>query len=339
LRVRLLIGQGKRDEARAVLAMLPVEPRAVVQSETINLLKAERFLLAPTFEDLLANAPRAIVRPGETNRVFVAGRPARRAETATGTPGFDEDGAIVFTRRLPLARLVQASQSTVLPDRLRARVAIAAFTRALLLRRSDAALEVLPHLKSLAPVLSADLDRYADAKTAADRHLAGIRLLLRTPGMHTSVRGIDDDVSYVAADPVRAFDHVFTRNWWCGSAPEHRIAAFPGDTVLLGLLYAAGDVPFPEFLSQDERAETETELKALAAVGPAPDYLATEAIAWARARPGDSDAAEALAHAVEGGRWGCGGPRNPELSRRAFQTLHRQFPQSAWAKQMKYWYE
>jgi hypothetical protein len=79
-------------------------------------------------------------------------------------------------------------------------------------------------------------------------------------------------------------------------------------------------------------------MKALAAIGPASDYLAVEALKWARARPDDIEAAEALAHAIEGAHWSCDGLRKPELSRQAFQLLHRLFPQTTWAKQTKYWY-
>jgi hypothetical protein len=73
-------------------------------------------------------------------------------------------------------------------------------------------------------------------------------------------------------------------------------------------------------------------------MGPAPTYLAIEAVKWAKARPNDPDAAEALAHAVEAGRWGCTDATTRPASRSAFQTLHRLFPTSEWARRTKYWY-
>ena len=104
------------------------------------------------------------------------------------------------------------------------------------------------------------------------------------------------------------------------------------------LMHEGKDVPFPEFLGPVERAAARRRTEAAVRAPDGTDYLSSEAIAWARGRPDDIDAAEALAHAVEGGRWNCKYLRNPELSRRAFQTLHRLFPQSQWAKQTKYWY-
>jgi hypothetical protein len=341
LRVRLLIAQGKRDDARGVLAALPAKAASDVLPETINLLKAERFMVARTLDELLTNAPRAIVNKGVDQDYYGRRSKARSAKDALGAPAFDEDSAIVFTQRLPVDRLVAAARSSVLPDRLRVRVAIAAFTRAVLLGRDDAAMAVAPRLRSLSPQLAADLDRYTAVASPIDRHRAAILLLLRAPGMHVYVRGTDDDVSYQVGEPARQFDHVFRRNWWCGvdKTGREQFTAPESDSGLLALLYGGPSVPFPEFLTAAERATVERELTQLAALGPGPDYLALEAVKWARAAPKDVNAAEALAHAVEGGRWSCEGKRDPELSRRAFQTLHRLFPDSRWAAQTKYWYQ
>jgi hypothetical protein len=76
----------------------------------------------------------------------------------------------------------------------------------------------------------------------------------------------------------------------------------------------------------------------MAALGAAPTYLAREAVKWAVGRPTDQDAAEALAHAVEGTRWGCTDDKTTAASRSAFQTLQRLFPKTEWARKTKYWY-
>jgi hypothetical protein len=106
-------------------------------------------------------------------------------------------------------------------------------------------------------------------------------------------------------------------------------------------LYPNRLVPYPAFLADTERAAVEREVNALVALGPARNYLAAEAIEWARAKPTDINAAEALARIVHGWRRSCAdaGPSNWELSREAFQTLHRHFPRTEWAKRTKYWYK
>ncbi len=61
LRVRLLAAAGRLEDARAALASLPDAPAPGFQAETVNLLRAERLMLARTLEEFLAAAPRAIV--------------------------------------------------------------------------------------------------------------------------------------------------------------------------------------------------------------------------------------------------------------------------------------
>ena len=335
VRVRALIQAERTAEARSLLATLPTRPRSGFAVETVNLLEGERLMLARTFGEFLLHAPRSIVEP-----VFESLRGANNvleSRRRTGLVTFDEDSSIVLNQRLPLDRLVAAATQPILPDRLRRRVAVAAFTRALLLHRDAAARAVGPALSALAPQVRSDVDRYVAASTDADRRFAGLLLLLRTPGMVTRVSGPDDDYSMPVVEPVRAFDHLLRRTWWCGNETGP-----PGDadrpSELIGLLYPSRDLPYPAFVTAAERATTERELAALRALGPARSYLAQETIRWARARPGDPDVPEALALVIEGWRWNCGDDDKWQLAREAFTILHRRYPQSDWAKKTRYWY-
>jgi len=339
LRVRLLAARGEIDKARALLATLPSQARDRADAEAVNLLTAERFMLAQTMGELLAAAPRrAVSRRVEADSW-------NQPEDPDPDPGsfltrelvFDEDAAMVFNRRLPLARLVEAATSHTLPARLRLRVASAAFARAWLLGRDEAALAVAPVLRSLSPSAAADVQKFEGA-AAADRHIAGLRLVLRTPGLRANVTGIEDEDDYKARELSRDVDH-FRRNWWCAFVQDKGDASsLESESALLTLLYDSGGVPAPAFVSADEQAAATRERATLATLGPSPNYLAAEAVKWAKARPTDQDAAEALARAVEGTRWGCGNAQTSAASKAAFQTLHQLFPKSEWAQKTKYWY-
>jgi len=336
LRVRLLTERGGVDQARALLATLPTAATGIADAEAVNMLTAERFRLARSLDELLQTAPRLVA----SKRWDVASwNDAERDPDPGGTlrraPVFDDDAGIVFSRRLPLARLVEASKSQRLPARLRLRVASAAFTRAWMLGRDDEAAAVAPVLRALSPSLATDVSRFETAPPA-DRHIAGLRLLLRTPGLHADVKGLEDDQDYDQRELSRDFEHTFRRNWWCAVSKGESNG--PSESALLPVLYRAKDVPFPSFLSADEREAARRELEAMAAIGTAPNHLAAEAVKWAKARPTDPDAAEALAHAVEGTRWGCTDARTTAASRTAFQTLHQLFPRSEWARRTRYWY-
>ena len=327
LRVRLLTLRGRNDEARAALAALPSNADA----ETANLLTSLRFKLARSMDELLASAPRRPVSNRESGWTYKDDLPL------TTDPIFDDDAGVVFNERLPLARLVEASTSASLPARLRLRVAAAAFVRAFMLKRYDEARAVAPILGKLSPSVAADMRRFEAAASPDDSHIAGVRALLRTPGLRATVKGIEDDADQAEKELSRTFDHLFRRNWWCGFA-NTEFDRSDASSQILRLAYHQGDVPYPAFLSADEIAATKAEWAALTAVGTAPNYLAGEAVKWARARPTDLDAAEALGRAVEGTRWSCRDKTTTAASRTAFQTLHKLFPKSEWARRTRYWY-
>jgi hypothetical protein len=325
LRVRLLMQRGARAEARILLGTLPTRTDATVNPEALNLLRAERLALAESLNELLGNAPRAAVGM-DSDGAFQSLDPKE-----SGSPVFDEDAAQVFNVRLPLDQLVESVESARLPARLRRRVAETAFVRAVVLRRFQAGLRVALVLKELAPTLRADLDRYITAATDDARHRAGILLLLRTPGMDVNVLGIETDVTYAERAPARQFDHLFKSNWWCGLA---------GPRETISELFGSQSSPFPSFVSAAERTAVEQERLNLSAAGAGRAYLAAQAISWANSVPTDAAAAEALAQAVEGWRWSyCIDEKPSALPRRAFQTLHRLFPASEWARRTKYWYQ
>lgn len=329
LRVRLLAARGERRAARDLLSALPASPQPGFEPETINLLAAERMRLASNIQELTASAPRRIVSES-------VGDGEAATPSSNPTPVFDADAREIFSQRLPLARLIEAVTQGKLPDRLKLHVASAAFTRALLLKRYDQAGRLVPALRALAPSLRADLTRFERAASPLDRQFAGLLLLLRTPGMRASVPGPEDDQDLGHKEPSHAFDHTFRQNWWCSFGPkgqEHIV--LPSE--LVSMVYENA-VSSPSFLTDADHAALDAEMRALGAIGPAPNYLAAEAVKWATSRPTDEDAAEALAHAVEGTRWGCGDDRTSAASRRAFETLHRFFPSSVWAKKTKYWY-
>src|SRR5262249_39456059 len=157
--------------------------------------------------------------------------------------------------RLPLDRLVEASLSPALPARLRLRVAIAALTRAIVLRRDEAGVKAAAVVRDLAPQAAADLTRYIGAADEEERHRAGLLLLLRPPGMRVGVPGADTDVSYAVVEPSREFDHQFRElNWWCSRDPKYLRAS-----ELVDLLYADRHTADPPFLSAADRGAADRE--------------------------------------------------------------------------------
>ena len=92
------------------------------------------------------------------------------------------------------------------------------------------------------------------------------------------------------------------------------------------------------FLSPQQAAATRAERKALIASGAGPNYLAGEVLKWAKENPDDPRVPEALHFAVRSTRYGCSNNQTTQLSKQAFEVLHKQYPNSKWTKQTPYWY-
>jgi hypothetical protein len=324
LRVRLLIQRNDLAAARTALAALPSAPTTGIDAETINLLRDARFTVAATLDEMLAQAQRIVVS--------AEGEGDTQPPEKFTKPVWDFKVAAVFNGRMPLGQLVATAESTRLPSRLRLRVAQAAFTRAVVLDQAQPGIRAARVVAALAPALRADLARYIAAPDENARRRIATLTLLRTSGLSINVEGEDTDDSYQRDTPMRRFGHAYLRNWWCPS----QIVAFDSARPL-----AINGLPFPQFVSEEERRETGTELEALQTAGTPRERLLSAAIAWAETRRTDPEAAEALALAIEGWRWSACDSNAPksDLPRRAFALLHRQFPDSDWAKNTKYWYD
>lgn len=89
------------------------------------------------------------------------------------------------------------------------------------------------------------------------------------------------------------------------------------------------------------------QLQALSKVDCAPKMLAEAVIEWAgssslvtRAIGWDGDLPEALHRTVVSTRYGCNRRvKHGRYSRRAYQLLHKRYPDSAWAKKTPYWFD
>jgi hypothetical protein len=91
-------------------------------------------------------------------------------------------------------------------------------------------------------------------------------------------------------------------------------------------------------LSLAELAQAEKERAKISGVGAAPLYFAPVVLEWAKARPDDQRVPEALHFFVRATRFGCVDKSIAPYSRRAFDLLHKKYPQSEWAKQTPYWF-
>lgn len=340
-RLRLLAEADRRVGARAGIDSLLASAPPALSPAARNEFLALRMSLATSPADWLRFAPRRPVDMGGYAYVRPAGgSPPSKPDI------LDSDASIVLTEKLPLSLLAEAAESRSLPPSLREEIAIAAWTRAVVLHDTILARHVSPVLASLEPELRPSLDAFTSAASAFDRDFAAAFLLLRFPGMRPFVpAGLPRWSVLDGPQPLSKID-TFRNNWWCQMSPppsnvwqENYYTMYAKLSEPLGEIYAGGKVPSPAFLSESERAAATQQWSALQALPTAPDWLGKIALEWAQAHPRDPRVPEALHLVVRAGHYGCGDAKTPDYSRRAFTLLHARYPSSPWTKRTTYWFK
>lgn len=145
--------------------------------------------------------------------------------------------------------------------------------------------------------------------------------LLKSPGLHFRV----DDGFGRYTDDTATIDP-FRSNWWwpVRSAVNAQQPLSPS---------------MPSFLSPADVEQGKREWDRLNATPTAPNWLSAQALLWAGKMPNDPRIPEALHLAVRATRYGVRDKDTGNLSKRAFDLLHRRYPDSSWAAQTKYWFK
>jgi len=120
-------------------------------------------------------------------------------------------------------------------------------------------------------------------------------------------------------------------NWWCS---PNALNVDYGNT----RSFLSSDPTSQPFLEAADRDQAAAEWKKLQAMASAPDWLAAQALAFARAHPQDPRVPEALYLVVRATRFGCTDAHTGDFSHRAFDLLHQKYPTTEWAKKTPYWF-
>ena len=315
-RLRAMVAVGRRSEAKAALASLPMRSSATLQKETVNELHVLRRQLADSYDEFWRSTPREVAGPVSAVRRVVRDGQERYEPFEVPTvnkPIFDLASARIINYHLPVAKLVDAALSPELADHLRRRLALAAFTRAIVLGLQDEAVRVAPVLARLSPGLATELKTYVSAVPGKPRDRVALLMILRTPGMDTAIPELETSESYLTESPSTRVG-----NWWCAAE-------------------TAG-TPAPRFIAPADVGTRAEEQRVLGAA-PGLQHISGVLFEWSRDEPSNPAVAEALSRFVNGWRQAC---RKDALDspapRLAFETLHRQFPNSAWARRTRFWY-
>jgi hypothetical protein len=328
-RVRLLIALKRTDEARTLLdATLPRLQRQNPSSK-LNALLAERLSVVHNFSEFLAYAPRTTVSTGSQGSWDLHGQCNANARAVNEEadcpeltqPQFDDDAVTVLNQQTPIRLLIEAAISTSLPANLRQNIAIATWTRAVLLQDVSSAAKLAPSLpKAVRDTAGSSIGFPADLA------------ILRTPGIRPYLElGVSRVASFSYLD-------TFRDNWWCkpwGDPQNYEQAKKPKP------------IPIPPFLSPDQVARADSEYQHLQQFPDSVIVIGQRVLDYAKDHPDDPLVPEALALTVRAGHYACqpynttGDSDKSEytpISKAAFELLHRRYPKSPWALKTRYYY-
>jgi hypothetical protein len=328
-------GAASRAEVETALAQLK---QAHASTNTINLFtilarkKAESLgqfaRLAPMVpagedDDGYGPLPAAGVPPSPQKQMTMAGLPVNVA----GVERIDQETAMTLNRQIPLTDLVTLVLESKWTKQLRFELAMAVWTRAVLLDQPDQARRMTALMIDSEPGWKPWLTAY-DAATAPDeRQVTALLALMRFPSVRPYINaGAGRDEGFVAYSSLRD-------NWWC--------AGMGGDDFSTSTNYGGAyedpnqphPVPAaPSFVTPAMQTQAKTEQDALAKIGDAPQYFGSQAHAWVNAHPKDPRAPEVLGFAFRAMRNGCNLEKAYTLRRDVFALLHKNYPTSTWAK-------
>ncbi len=276
-----------------------------------------------------------------TTAAAISSASGTKAPTMAGLPvdtgkRFTPEAAVVLNERLPLETLAAIVQKRAYPKQLQFELAMAVWTRAVLLNKPEVARTLAPALIEGEPGWRPWLTAHDEAKTDDDRRAAALLALMRFPSVRPYVNaGAGREDGFVGYSGYRD-------NWWCAGMGEdprgansysgsYNYQAGPdGDAQAAGQTKPAE--VWPAFVTAAMKSQAKEENTALAKIGDAPQYFGSQALAWVKAHPGDPRGAELLGFAFRAMRNGCNLEQSAGLRHEVFNTLHAKYGQSEWAR-------
>jgi len=347
-RLRLLIGEGKQYEARAELDQI-LDGRPLPEGVE-NLMRYHRMKLARDLDEFARFALRrgefvmylpdprtkldatALPLKSSTSYPYDFG-PALKWRTELFQPNpryFDTDGTAAMSFVMPLPLMARVAQSERLPPNMQRDVALAVWTRAVLLDDAEIANSVTPTVARHFPQYGAGWRAYQSAATPQQKKIEAALLLLRLPGASPWLASglgypyMRDQIGLVA-----------TRWWERGDADNQAAPDAPDDVTLCDDCALPLQFAPPAFLTAEERGRARNEVARLRQLPGAPAYLGAIIIAWANAQPRDPRVPEALHFVVRATRYG---EMNTETSKAAYLLLHNRYRRNPWTSKTPLWF-
>ena len=346
-RLRLLIGEGKVDEARAELDRIIATP--ALPEGVGNLMRYQRLKLARDIGEFATFA----VRRGEfvmylyDPRTKLAAVPLplprikwdrdttnvfgwRTEVTQKDPPYFDADAAFGMSSFMPLPMMVQVVLAPGLPANIKRDLALAVWTRAVLLDDFSTAKSMADAVAPFFPQFADNWKSYRNAADADARKVEAALVLLKLPAARPYP---DYGLGYMYK---RDMIGPYGPRWWAkDDTPFGSNMDDNGNPLLC--IDCALPLPLvaPPFVTDADKAKAKADNEHLSKLPGAPTWLGLIVIPWAKAHLDDSRAPEALHNVVRATQYG---DMDSDTSKAAYELLHSKFPRNSWTAKTALWF-
>jgi hypothetical protein len=348
-RIRILIELGRGNEARQLLNQIIERRLDTFPVSAQNEFLEQRMNVAEGLSPFLRFALRKPLAFYQDGRLGSIKEVLDYKELSTGEGGdeqelqrvkrmiewdgrtlFDERAADILNWHFSVSALMQVARDPALPEYLRERVFLAAWTRAILLKNdriaSQAADEIARTIADKAELFRS----YLRARTPAERDAAATFALLKLPELSPYFsEGVPEMYTGLIPDPHG--DYYLGMGWWCVLPQTDYDEESQGEK--------PKKVVSPTFLTPELLNAAQTERAALIELGDAKTLLGKRAIEWAKLSPNDTRVPEALFIAVmanESYKYGCNAwEHDEEIRNEAAWLLNEMYPNSVWALKLR----
>jgi len=346
-RLRLLIGENKQEEARAELDQI-LDGRPLPEGVE-NLMRYHRMKLARDLDEFVRFALRrgefVMYLPDPRTKLDATAPPLKsttrfpydfaamlkwRTELFQPNPRyFDNDATAAMSFVTPLPIMARVAQSDRLPPNVQRDVALAVWTRAVLLDDAEAANAVAPIVARYFPQYGAGWKTYQSAATPQQKKIEAALLLLRLPGASPWF------ASELGYPHMRDVIGLVATRWWEHVDSDKQAAPDAADITLCDDCALPLQFAPPAFLTSGDRDRARNEVARLRQLPGAPAYLGAIILSWANAQPRDPRVPEALHLVVRATRYG---QKDTETSKAAYLFLHNRYRRNPWTSKTPLWF-
>jgi hypothetical protein len=345
-RIRLLIDQGKAEEARTELDRLLAAPS--LPAGVGNLLRYQRLKLARDVGEFATFAPRRgeflmylydprtgldafpLPLPSMKWEKYIVGVIGWRTELFQKDPRyFDTDAAFSMSSFMPLPMMARVVLSPGLPANIKRDAGLAVWTRAVLLNDGDTANSMANVVAPFFPELASSWKAYRAAAAPDAKKVEAALLLLKLPAARPY---ISEGLGYIYKSDVIG---TFGPRWW--AADESPLGNADSNSGPRLCVDCALPLPLvaPAFITSADQERAKSDNERLRKLPGAPAWLGSVVIPWAKAHLSDPRVPEALHNVVRATQYG---DMDSQTSKAAYDLLHSRFPKNPWTAKTPFWY-